>query len=138
MKGRINPELTTKRLNLLDDFQHFAIGEFGGGNILPGMLGIVADRHYMDASADRLLTLIQTLEALIDLCGDRSEAFLWLIDNACYREIVGSEPYFCLEDGDESAAFVMLGWLQIMQRFRPAELMAQMFSAPSTRPRPAL
>ncbi|MCX7283837.1 MAG: hypothetical protein NTX28_07310, partial [Novosphingobium sp.] len=95
MSETIDVELTTERLQLLDDFQHFTIGEFGGGNILPGMVGIAPERHYEDASADRLLTLIQILEALIDLCGDRSKAFLWLIHNECYREIVGNAPYIC-------------------------------------------
>ena len=122
MSETIDIALTAEQLQLLDDFQHFAIEEFGGGNILPGMLGIGPNRHYTDASTDRLLTLIQILEALIDLCGDRSKAFHWLIGNACYKDI----------DGDESAAFVMLGWLQIIQRFRPADLIAQMFRASAT------
>lgn len=132
MSETIDIALTAEQLQLLDDFQHFAIEEFGGGNILPGMLGIGPNRHYTDASTDRLLTLIQILEALIDLCGDRSKAFHWLIGNACYKDIVGNDPYFCLEDADESAAFVMLGWLQIIQRFRPADLIAQMFRASAT------
>ncbi|MBB4615376.1 hypothetical protein [Novosphingobium taihuense] len=132
MSETIDRELTTEQLNLLDDFQHFAIKEFAGGNILPGMLGIGPNMHYTDASTDRLLTLIQILAVLIDLCGERSKAFHWLIDNVCYREIVGNDPYFCLEDADESAAFVMLGWLQIIQRFRPADLIAQMFRASTT------
>lgn len=79
-------ELTAEQLQLLDDFQHLAIEEFGGGNILTAMLGIGPNRHYTDASTDRLLTLIQILEILIDLCGERSKAFHWLIGNACYKE----------------------------------------------------
>ena len=132
MKVWIDPELTTERLNLLNDFQDVVIEEFGGGNILPGLVGVIPDGFYTDADMDRLLTLIQILEALIDLCGDRSQAFLWLTGNDCFREIVGNDPYYCLEDGDESAAFVMLGWLQIIQRFRPAELITQMFRASTT------
>lgn len=132
MSETIDLEITTERLQLLDDFQHFAIAEFGGGNIFPAMVGIAPDMHFSDASTDRLLTLIQILEVLIDLCGERSKAFRWLVDNACYREIVGNDPYFCLEDGGESAAFVMLGWLQIIQRFRPVDLIAQMFRASTT------
>ena len=132
MSETINLEPTTDRLQVLDDFQYFAIEEFGGGNILQGMIGISPNRHCLDASTDRLVTLIQILEVLIDLCGERSKAFRWLIDNACYREIVGNDPYFCLEDGGESAAFVMLGWLQIIQRIRPTDLIAQMFRASTT------
>lgn len=132
MNETIDRELTAEQLQLLDDFQHLAIEEFGGGNILPGMLGISPNMHYADASPDRLLTLIQILEALIDLCGKPSKAFHSLINNACYKEIVGNDPYFCLEDASESAAFVMLGWLQIIQRFRPADLIAQMFRASAT------
>ena len=132
MSETIDLKLTTEQLQLLDDFQHYAIDEFGGGNILPGMVGIARNMHFADVSTDRLLTLIQILEVLIDLCGERSKAFGWLVDNECYREIVGNDPYFCLEDGGESAAFVMLGWLQIIQRFRPTDLIAQMFRASTT------
>ena len=97
MSETIDLEITTERLQLLDDFQHFAIEEFGGGNILPSMIGVSPNTHFADASPDRQLALIQILEILIDLCGERSKAFRWLIDNACYRGLSEMIPIFALK-----------------------------------------
>lgn len=114
------------RFSLVEELREEFLIEFGGFDIVAGMLAM-KDDDLNRVDPDFIDTLGQIVEILIKLCGDRKRGLKWLITCEPYSQITGNDPYYCLQHGSFWPLAIMLECLQILDKYRPPDLIRELF-----------